>query len=208
MEAEYEKVEFADRVALARFEAEMWMAAAAQAQGRGSASYTGDLADRMMSEFRRRFMAPAAPLPTRPQRELAVAREYECPVAPRPLVGGPAFDALPGAALPAGGRYQLAYVTPGGEVFLIPGAGHDKYAPGQEGKYGLIFSTKKQFHPGEPVFILRATDPDAPSTLLDYVARVSRRGCTHGHLQAALGHYERMLEWQGKNSALVKARAD
>jgi hypothetical protein len=174
--------------------ANAWAAFATAIASRDRAFAVSDVAERadcLMAEFRRRFVRTAPPEPTRAQKELAVAREYETPT------------------LPPGGHYQLAYILPGGLTYLVPGTGHNKYEPGHEGKYGLIFSTKKQFHPGEPIFILRGTDPDSPQVIgRDYVDRVIDRGCDAAHVKAALDHADRMLKWQQRNPSLVKAKAD
>jgi hypothetical protein len=73
-----------------------------------------------------------------------------------------------------------------------------------DGKYGEITSTGKQFHPGEPIFILRATDALAPHLIRDYAVRCELAGCDEAHVAAALSHAERIAEWQQEHPELVK----
>lgn len=80
--------------------------------------------------------------------------------------------------------------------------------PAVEGKYGEITASHKEFHPGEPVFLLRATDPDAPATVRDYAARCVKRGCSAEHTEACYADAARIEHWQRANPHLVKARAD
>lgn len=84
-----------------------------------------------------------------------------------------------------------------------------KHTPAaQEGKYGQITSTGKQFHPGEPIFILRATDPLAPLAIEDYACRCEQADCDLSHIDAVRHHKDRIAEWQYLNPKLVKAKPD
>lgn len=81
-------------------------------------------------------------------------------------------------------------------------------APAIEGKYGEIRASKKDFHPGEPIFILRATDPLAPSLIEEYAARAEGAGCAPEFITQAMDHAQRMRKWQRLNADLVKGRPD
>ena len=75
---------------------------------------------------------------------------------------------------------------------------------GLDGKYGAITTERKELHPGEPVFLLRATDPVAPMAIREYAFNCERRGCDPEHVAAAVRHAQRMEEWQEQNADLVK----
>lgn len=77
-----------------------------------------------------------------------------------------------------------------------------------EGKYGVITAEKKQFCPGEPVFILRATDPLAALAVEDYATVCELNGCDPDHVAAARNHAERIRRWQEQNPGLVKQLPD
>jgi hypothetical protein len=79
--------------------------------------------------------------------------------------------------------------------------------PACDGKYGVILSQHKKFHPDEPVFLFRATDPDAPAAVRDYAARCVQRGCSAEHVDACYAHAARIEAWQAAHPDLVKARA-
>lgn len=75
---------------------------------------------------------------------------------------------------------------------------------GIEGKYGVISCTGKQFHPGEPLFLFRATDTLAPATIRDYAMRAQVVGCSDEFVNAIKRHADRIAEWQVANPELVK----
>lgn len=77
-----------------------------------------------------------------------------------------------------------------------------------EGKYGIITAEKKQFHPGEPVFLLRATDPLAVLAIKAYAFHCSKSGCEEQHIQAAFDHAKRIEDWQAAHPELVKKLPD
>lgn len=77
-----------------------------------------------------------------------------------------------------------------------------------ESKYGEITASDKDFHPGEPLFILRATDPLAVPAIIDYGKRCQRSGASEDHTDAV---FERAMEvgaWQRANPEKVKAIPD
>lgn len=78
----------------------------------------------------------------------------------------------------------------------------------EEGKYGTIFSTKKTFHPGEPVFMFRATDPLTPTAVMLYHALCLMNGCSETFLAEIITHAKRIEAWQHANPTLVKSRPD
>lgn len=52
----------------------------------------------------------------------------------------------------------------------------EKEADGERSeKYGFITTERKRLHPGEPVFLLRATDPIAPALIEEYAKRLAAR---------------------------------
>lgn len=84
----------------------------------------------------------------------------------------------------------------------------EHFGGGVEGKYGVVFSTLKKFHKGEPVFLIRATDPLAYKLVQEYAERSVAAGCLESHVAAAYDHARRIREWQEKTPALVKKMAD
>ena len=76
---------------------------------------------------------------------------------------------------------------------------------GIDGKYGEITSSKQEFHPGEPIFLLRAQDPLAPEAVDRYADLCASRGCAPEHVAAARRHANRIRAWQEGNPELVKA---
>lgn len=78
----------------------------------------------------------------------------------------------------------------------------------KEGKYGDIFATNKTFHPKEPVFLLRATDPLGPTAIMLYHAICRMAGCSDEFLGDVVAHAGRMEQWQIENPTLVKPRPD
>lgn len=80
--------------------------------------------------------------------------------------------------------------------------------PAFSGKYGAITTEKKQFHPGEPLFLIRATDPDAVGIVMECAARYQLRGSPPEQVSATLAAAERVEKWQAANPDLVKKAAD
>ena len=74
-----------------------------------------------------------------------------------------------------------------------------------DGKYGEITASKKQFHPGEPLFIFRAQDPLAPEAILHYAELCQIAGCNLEHCAEVREHANRISAWQKANPELVKA---
>jgi hypothetical protein len=76
------------------------------------------------------------------------------------------------------------------------------------GKYGTVTTTGKQFHDGEPVFVLRSTDPHAPAAVRLYANRCGMAGATVAHVRECHAIADRMEAWQKANPALVKVYPD
>lgn len=76
------------------------------------------------------------------------------------------------------------------------------------GKYGEIKTERKKFHPGEPIFLLRSTDPFAPQAIIDYARRCERDGAAKAMVDEVFDHAMRVAEWQRENPELVKPLPD
>lgn len=76
--------------------------------------------------------------------------------------------------------------------------------PAIDHKYGAITAEKKEFHDGEPVFVLRGGDALAPLAILDYARRCSAAGCDREHYEDVVKCSEEMRAWQEKNQDKVK----
>lgn len=77
-----------------------------------------------------------------------------------------------------------------------------------DGKYGVINAEKKNFHPGEPVFLIRAQDGLAAGAVLAYAHDCFLAGCDWSHVEQCLEHAKRIVAWQKANPGLVKHRPD
>ncbi len=77
-----------------------------------------------------------------------------------------------------------------------------------EGKYGEITTTGKPLHPGEPVFLFRATDPLAVAAIRNYATQCHFAGCDPEHVAAVRAHANRIAAWQKANPDLVKKLPD
>lgn len=75
-------------------------------------------------------------------------------------------------------------------------------------KYGQITASEKEFHPGEPVFVLRATDPFAVHAIIEYARRCERQGADKAHVNGVFDHAMTVAEWQRDNPELVKPLPD
>lgn len=95
-----------------------------------------------------------------------------------------------------------------GEIVVLDRSQVERRMASIEGKYGVITAEKKQFHPGEPVFLLRATDVLAPAAIWQYLLICQEAGCSTEHCEAILRHHDRIVQWQRDNPALVKKRPD
>lgn len=70
-------------------------------------------------------------------------------------------------------------------------------------RFGEVKSSKVKFNPGEPVFVVRGTDPFATSTIIDYARRCEREGAAREVVDDAFDHAMRVAEWQRQNPELV-----
>lgn len=80
--------------------------------------------------------------------------------------------------------------------------------PAEETKYGTLYTERESFHPGEPVFLLRATDPLTPLALQDYAHRCQEAGCDASFIESVKARANEIAEWQANNPTLVKDRPD
>ena len=89
-----------------------------------------------------------------------------------------------------------------------PGPTAKPPAPATSGKYGAITAEKKQFHHGEPLFLIRATDPDAVEILTHAAACYAMRGSPPEQVTATMAAADRIQAWQAANPDRVKKAAD
>lgn len=75
-------------------------------------------------------------------------------------------------------------------------------------KFGTLSSSKKKFHPDEPLFPLRATDPLAATTVMLYHALAVMAGCSKEFLAEIVERAKVIENWQIAHPTLVKARPD
>lgn len=80
--------------------------------------------------------------------------------------------------------------------------------PAVEGKYGTITAELKEFHEGEPVFLIRATDPLAVPSVLAYAHRAAAAGCSPKFVRDCRIHAEAIKQWQYVNRDKVKKLPD
>lgn len=76
------------------------------------------------------------------------------------------------------------------------------------GKYGEIKTERKKFHAGEPIFLIRSTDPFATQAIIDYARRCEREGASRQMVDEVFDHAMRVAEWQRENPELVKPLPD
>jgi hypothetical protein len=74
----------------------------------------------------------------------------------------------------------------------------------EESRYGKITASKVKIPADEPVFLVRATDPFATSTIIDYARRCERDGAAKAVVDEAFDHAMRVAEWQRHNPERVK----
>lgn len=77
---------------------------------------------------------------------------------------------------------------------------------GGDNKYGAIQSANpdRPFLPGEPLFVFRGTDLNAPAAIRDYAMRCRVAGCTDDHVNHCLRQADRIAAWQQANPGLCK----
>lgn len=79
---------------------------------------------------------------------------------------------------------------------------------GQENKYGEVMIENGVLHEGEPVFLLRGTDPLTPVAILEYAKRCEESGCNTDHVESCRKRAEEITDWQRRNFELVKSLPD
>lgn len=87
---------------------------------------------------------------------------------------------------------------------LVPQFG----ANGHDTKYGCIIAEKKQFHPQEPLFILRSIDRLASTAVREYAHMAMHAGCDTAFFSNCHDCAARMEAWQRANPTLLKTRPD
>ncbi len=73
-----------------------------------------------------------------------------------------------------------------------------------DSRFGEVKSSKIKFHNGEPVVVIRGTDPLASNTMIDYARRAERDGCAKEVVDEMFDHAMTIAEWQRHNPELVK----
>lgn len=73
-----------------------------------------------------------------------------------------------------------------------------------DSRFGNITSSKVKFHTGEPVFLLRATDPLASRVMIGYARQAERDGASKDAVDEIFEHAMSIAEWQRQNPELVK----
>lgn len=77
-----------------------------------------------------------------------------------------------------------------------------------EGRFGDVKSSKINFHSGEPVVVIRGTDPLASKVMIDYARRAEGDGCAKEVVDEMFDHAMTIAEWQRHNPELVKPVAE
>lgn len=72
------------------------------------------------------------------------------------------------------------------------------------GKYGIIVSQRKKFHPGEPIVLFRSTDPITPEIVLVYIEMAKQQGCSQEFIDSLMSLRDDVIMWQIGNPELVK----
>lgn len=81
-------------------------------------------------------------------------------------------------------------------------------AAGVDTKMGEVTSSEKEFHEGEPVFVIRAQDPLATQAIMAYRDICINNGCNTAHIDAIENARDAVDNWQTDNDELVKDRPD
>lgn len=86
--------------------------------------------------------------------------------------------------------------------------GESAKVPVCEEKYGTVTASVGTFHPMEPLFIFRATDPLTPLALRDYAKRCEEADCAPAYVLSVEVRADKVAAWQHANPALVKDKPD
>lgn len=71
-------------------------------------------------------------------------------------------------------------------------------------EYGVITASKKEFHPGEPLFLFRASDKLMIMRIADYADDCEDSGCSQEHVDGVRAALEKIRVWRLANKNLVK----
>lgn len=63
-----------------------------------------------------------------------------------------------------------------------------------------------EFHPDEPVLVLKASDPLATTAIYQYAALCKSAGCRRERIDAVFELGQRLDDWQQENPKLVKGK--
>jgi hypothetical protein len=69
---------------------------------------------------------------------------------------------------------------------------------------GVVYLTGKPLHPGEPVYVLRATNPLAPEILDEYALRCEKASVAPESVERVRLAAARIRAWQALNPHLVE----
>lgn len=73
-----------------------------------------------------------------------------------------------------------------------------------DSRFGKVTSSKVKFHEGEPVFLIRGTDPLAAKTMISYARQAEQDGAAKAAVDEVFDHAMTIAEWQRHNPELVK----
>jgi hypothetical protein len=73
-----------------------------------------------------------------------------------------------------------------------------------DSRYGNITSSNVKFHAGEPVFLIRGTDPLAAKAMIDYARQAEKDGAAKAAVDEVFDHAMLIASWQRNNPELVK----
>lgn len=76
--------------------------------------------------------------------------------------------------------------------------------PAEDGKYGVITASKKEFRPGEPLFLFRASDKHMITAVTVYADDCEDDGCPRAHVEGVRVALEKIRGWRAANKDLVK----
>lgn len=73
-----------------------------------------------------------------------------------------------------------------------------------DSRFGEVKSSRIKFHSGEPVVVIRGTDPLASKVMIDYARLAERDGTAKEVVDEMFDHAMTIAEWQRHNPELVK----
>jgi len=70
-------------------------------------------------------------------------------------------------------------------------------------RFGEVKSSRVKFHSGEPIFVVRGSDPFATGTIIEYARRCEREGAAREVVDEVFDLAMRVAEWQRQHPDLV-----